>query len=235
MRQTPLFTRALLVLLPGLAGCQVAAPASPASSPTDAAATTPALPYDLPRAAEWTNVDMTFVVAIANNGTVTIDGQTISSVEQMRALAAEARKQSPDLRAVIQADALTMWRSVLRTMDLLKQAGVEKVAFGVTPDGQTSSVADQPNSARLGAGYAWDCKFPPASDAAGIDEATVVLAVAVGVDGAPKWVQIMNDPGHGFGMAAAQCAMSKRYSPGRDEDGQPVPAKTPPIRVKYVR
>lgn len=81
----------------------------------------------------------------------------------------------------------------------------------------------------------WDCEFPAASDAAGIDEATVVLTVSVDANGSPEWVQIVNDPGHGFGLAAAQCAMGRKYVPARDEQGNPIAAKTPPIRVRFVR
>jgi periplasmic protein TonB len=89
---------------------------------------------------------------------------------------------------------------------------------------------------RTGMRSSWDCGgFPAASDAAGIDEATVTLTVAVAVDGTPEWVQIVNDPGYGFGMVAAQCAMTKRYAPAMDKQGQPIAAKTPPIRVRFVR
>jgi periplasmic protein TonB len=82
---------------------------------------------------------------------------------------------------------------------------------------------------------AWDCSrlFPADADAG--DFATVLIAVAVGVDGLPKRVAMLRDPGHGFGSAAVQCAMSQRYHVALDKSGAPVQATTPPIIVRFSR
>ena len=48
-------------------------------------------------------------------------------------LARERRANSPDLRAVIHADTAISHGRVVRVMDLLKQGGIGKIAFGVTP------------------------------------------------------------------------------------------------------
>jgi len=79
------------------------------------------------------------------------------------------------------------------------------------------------------------CGFPSAADAAKIDAAVVVLRVLVGPDGAPKLVQMLEEPGFGFGSAATRCAMARKFEPGSDERGVPVTAWTPPIRIRFLR
>ncbi|MDI3289550.1 hypothetical protein [Polyangium sp. 15x6] len=242
MRQPVPFRRALLGLLPLLAACQAAAPpaaptspAPPAPAPPDAAPTVPAIPLDLPQAAEWSGVLMLFSVVLNANGLTIIDGNVVQTDEEIRAAAARAHERVPDVRAIIQADSSTSWRNVLHTMDLLKQGGIAKVAFGVNRQGPAPSNATPPPPGAGPGKTAWDCEFPKAADAAEIDEATVTLTVAVAADGSPEWVQILNDPGHGFGMVAAQCAMVRTYSPALDKQGRPMAAKTPPIRVRFTR
>jgi biopolymer transport protein ExbD len=48
-------------------------------------------------------------------------------------LARDAQTQHPDLRAVIKADSAVTHGRVIHVLDLLKQAHVNKIAFGVTP------------------------------------------------------------------------------------------------------
>jgi len=48
-------------------------------------------------------------------------------------LARTAQRDNPDLRAVIRADAAVSHGRVIRALDLLKQAGVSRIAFGVSP------------------------------------------------------------------------------------------------------
>ncbi|KYF51318.1 hypothetical protein BE08_45435 [Sorangium cellulosum] len=79
------------------------------------------------------------------------------------------------------------------------------------------------------------CFFPEEADRKGIDNATVVLWVHVEPDGSARTVQILHDPGNGFGRAAAQCAMRARYAPGKDRSGAPRAMWTPPITVRFVR
>ncbi|MDI1448286.1 biopolymer transporter ExbD [Polyangium sp. 6x1] len=191
---------------------------------------TSAVPDDQPQVAAWANGGAVFTVVLGAFGTMTVGGRNIASEEELRTLAARAREQAPEIRALIQADALTLWKSVANTMSLLQQAGITKLAFAVTPGN-----GDDPRLSGATPRNTWDCPFPKAADAPGIDTATVVLTVAVDASGAPAWVQILNDPGYGFGMVAADCAMGKKYSPARDEKGQPVASKTPPIRVRFVR
>ncbi|WP_437314074.1 energy transducer TonB [Sorangium sp. So ce385] len=81
----------------------------------------------------------------------------------------------------------------------------------------------------------WACGFPEEADKNAIDEGTAVVRVYVELDGSPRRAMILQDSGHGFGSAAAQCAMTKRYVPMKDRSGAPIPAWTPPITVRYFR
>jgi protein TonB len=82
---------------------------------------------------------------------------------------------------------------------------------------------------------AWDCSRLYPSDADAGDYATVLIAVSVGTEGMPKRVAMLKDPGHGFGQAAIQCAMSQRYNVALDRTGNPIAATTPPIVVRFSR
>lgn len=81
----------------------------------------------------------------------------------------------------------------------------------------------------------WRCDFPPEADADQIDEAYVTLQVLVGADGHAKRVTIVQDPGHGFGRMANQCAQRETYQAQLDHDGRPVEGQTRPFRVHFVR
>ncbi len=117
---------------------------------------------------------------------------------------------------------------------------------GATDDRQRGGVAPQVaagSSARssraappqLLGGAAWSCPFPAEADAAGVDSAAVTLLVTVDASGKPTGVSVVSDPGHGFGKAARGCALSQRYAPAKDDDGQPVAGTTPPLRIRFSR
>jgi protein TonB len=82
---------------------------------------------------------------------------------------------------------------------------------------------------------AWSCPWPAEADARQVDQETVVLRVAVGADGHAERVDIVQDPGFGFGRAAHQCALATRFEPARDPSGAPITALSPPIRVHFFR
>lgn len=81
----------------------------------------------------------------------------------------------------------------------------------------------------------WNCPFPAEADAEGRDSATATIVVTVRPDGSPQSVSIVADPGSGFGRAARSCALTRRYQPGLDRDGNATTASTPPIRVRFSR
>jgi protein TonB len=94
---------------------------------------------------------------------------------------------------------------------------------------------DQSRVAGLVGGKAWDCPFPAEADSEQIDDAVAKIRVSVAPDGAPARVEVVQDPGHGFGRAARQCAMRRRYLAALDRDGAPVPGVTSAITVRFTR
>ena len=91
------------------------------------------LPLDLPKAASGQNVQTIFSIQLRTNGDATVDQKKVPNDEAILALARESRSKNEDLRAVIQADQSVTHGRVIHVLDLLKQAGVAKIAFGVTP------------------------------------------------------------------------------------------------------
>lgn len=81
----------------------------------------------------------------------------------------------------------------------------------------------------------WSCPWPSEADAEQIDEQTVVVRVRVREDGSVERAEVIADPGHGFGRAATACARDTQFQPARSEDGSPIAAWSPPIRVHFTR
>jgi periplasmic protein TonB len=81
----------------------------------------------------------------------------------------------------------------------------------------------------------WKCPWPQEADLLAVDEETVVLGVEVDTEGVVKTAAIVSDPGYGFGAAALRCARQNRFLPATNELGQPISAKSPPIRVRFSR
>jgi biopolymer transport protein ExbD len=94
----------------------------------------PALPLDLPKAATSEEVQVVFSVIIAQNGATLVNGAPANSDETLLDLAKQAAVRDPDLRAVINADGAVPHRKVMRALDLLKSAGITRVAFGAVPE-----------------------------------------------------------------------------------------------------
>ena len=94
---------------------------------------------------------------------------------------------------------------------------------------------DRSKPPTIAGGSAWSCPFPPEADADGRDSAVATIVVTVRPDGTPASVAVIADPGSGFGRAARQCALGRRYQAGLDRDGNATTATTPPIRVRFSR
>jgi biopolymer transport protein ExbD len=92
-----------------------------------------ALPLDLPQAAKSEHVQVVFGLELHQNGDIVADGKKLSDDTAVLALARESVAKNKDLRAVIRADKTVQHGRIIRVLDLLKQAGVSKIAFGVTP------------------------------------------------------------------------------------------------------
>jgi biopolymer transport protein ExbD len=92
------------------------------------------VPLDLPKAATGTSdVQVVFSIVLAADGRSMVDGKAIANDDAVLPLARDAQAQHPDLRAVIKADSAVTHGRVIHVLDLLKQAHVSKIAFGVTP------------------------------------------------------------------------------------------------------
>jgi biopolymer transport protein ExbD len=106
-----------------------------ASVPPLAPSAQPSIQYDFPRAADWTGLQVVFAIDVAANGELRVNGAPIEE-EKLKDAAREAQARSPELRAVIRADSSVTYGRVIRVMDLLKQAGISRIAFGVSPIGK---------------------------------------------------------------------------------------------------
>jgi biopolymer transport protein ExbD len=90
------------------------------------------VPLDLPKAATGSEVQTVFSVILAADGTTQVDSKTVQNDDAIFALAKDAHQKNADLRAVIKADAAVPHGRVIHVLDLLKQAQIAKIAFGVS-------------------------------------------------------------------------------------------------------
>ena len=91
------------------------------------------VPLDLPKAASGSDIQTVFSVVLAADGTTQVDSAKVANDDAIMPLAKVKHDQNPELRAVIKADASVPHGRVIHVLDLLKQAQVAKIAFGVTP------------------------------------------------------------------------------------------------------
>jgi biopolymer transport protein ExbD len=90
-----------------------------------------ALPMDLPKAATGGEVQQIFSVSLLADGRTEVDGAPAPEDQDVLARAKSALARTPELRAVVQADGSVPHRRVLHTLDILRQAGLARIAFGV--------------------------------------------------------------------------------------------------------
>ncbi|MEM8609094.1 MAG: biopolymer transporter ExbD [Myxococcota bacterium] len=89
----------------------------------------PAVPMDLPEASQAEEIQTIFAVGVDATGALTVDGQPCAD-DALDDLAQGALERDGELRAVIQADGAVPHRRVIEVLDVLKVAGIERVAFG---------------------------------------------------------------------------------------------------------
>ena len=97
---------------------------------------TPAVPLDLPHAAHGEEVQVVLSVILPVRGPMLVNGAALPNDEVLADKARAALADDRDLRAVIQADGEVPHRRVIHVLDLLKGAGLTRVAFGALPDEQ---------------------------------------------------------------------------------------------------
>jgi periplasmic protein TonB len=111
---------------------------------------------------------------------------------------------------------------------------VDLVGRATDRDATGGGAPGRARAVRLAAGT-WACPWPVQADSAQIDAQTVVIRVRVRPGGGVDDVEVVSDPGAGFGAAAAACARQTRFEPARDASGLSVAAWSPPIRVHFFR
>jgi biopolymer transport protein TolR len=94
---------------------------------------TPAVPLDLPRASQSEELQTVFSVVLPTTGATLVNGDPAADDQTLLRLARKALLDAPELRAVINADGAVPHRRVIHTLDLLKTAGIARVAFGALP------------------------------------------------------------------------------------------------------
>ncbi len=99
---------------------------------------TPAVPLDLPSASESEEVQVIFSVILPVEGPTLVNGAPAGGDDAIRELARAAFERDREVRAVINADGAVPHRRVIKVLDLLKQGGISRVAFGALPDEESS-------------------------------------------------------------------------------------------------
>jgi biopolymer transport protein ExbD len=113
-----------------------------------------ALPFDLPAAASGDDVQEIFSLSLTAAGETVLDGQTLPNSPALLRRAKSALAANPQLRAVLRADGRVPHARVLHCMDVLRQAGITRIAFAVAPGAEVDEVEDQPAGAEP-PGYVW--------------------------------------------------------------------------------
>ncbi len=90
-----------------------------------------AMPLDLPKAATGSEVQQIFAVSLRADGTTFVDGDATPRDEDVFGRAKRALAKQPELRAVVQADGSVPHQRVMHALDVLRQAGLSRVAFAV--------------------------------------------------------------------------------------------------------
>ena len=99
---------------------------------------------DLPKAASGESIQTVFSVELAADGRTRVDSEVVKDDEAVGDLAKAARSKNKDLRAVIRADSKVEHGRVIHVLDLLKRAGVAKIAFAVAPNGKKQQEGTAP-------------------------------------------------------------------------------------------
>lgn len=91
------------------------------------------MPMDLPKSATGENMQSIFSVDLSIDGKVRVDQKVLANDDAILPAAREARGINKDVRAVIRADKKVEHGRVIHVLDLLRQAGISKIAFAISP------------------------------------------------------------------------------------------------------
>ena len=91
------------------------------------------MPMDLPKSASGEQLQTVFAVELSADGKTRVDSEPVADDEALTPLAKKAKAKNKELRAVIRADKKVEHGRVIHVLDLLRRAGIAKIAFAVTP------------------------------------------------------------------------------------------------------
>jgi biopolymer transport protein ExbD len=91
------------------------------------------MPMDLPKSASGESMQTIFAVDLTADGKGRVDSRPIADDEQVLPLARAAKAGNKEIRAVIRADRKVEHGRVIHVLDLLRQGGIAKIAFAVSP------------------------------------------------------------------------------------------------------
>ncbi|HTJ81325.1 MAG TPA: biopolymer transporter ExbD [Polyangiaceae bacterium] len=91
------------------------------------------VPLDLPKAAKGQDLQVFFRIDLSKDGETYVDDKKLDDPKKVLGLAKEALAKNPEIRATIRADAAVPHGRVMQVVDLLKQSGMSRIAFGVSP------------------------------------------------------------------------------------------------------
>src|SRR6187431_1972651 len=94
------------------------------------------MPMDLPKSASGEALQTIFSVELTADGKTRVDSEAVESDEALSPLAKKAKAKNKELRAVIRADKKVEHGRVIHVLDLLRRAGLAKIAFAVTPSAE---------------------------------------------------------------------------------------------------
>jgi biopolymer transport protein ExbD len=94
---------------------------------------------DLPKADTGQSTQEVFGLELLPDGSRQVNGTRVEEDEKLVALAHAALHRNRELRTVIRADGGVPHRSVIHALDLLRKAGIVRIAFGVVPEPRAKS------------------------------------------------------------------------------------------------
>jgi biopolymer transport protein ExbD len=100
-----------------------------------------AMPLDLPKAATASETQTMFTVTVDAQGVVQANGLGVDD-DALRTAAREAQRATPELRAVLSASSRVDHGRVMHVLDVLREVGVAKVAFGAESTRDTKPAAE---------------------------------------------------------------------------------------------
>jgi len=103
-----------------------------------------ALSVDLPKAASGSVVQEILSVVLTAEGKTQVNGTTLEGDEALAAATRASFAKDHEVRAVIKADGTVPHARVMQVLDVLRQNGIAKVAFGVVPLPADRQLGDQP-------------------------------------------------------------------------------------------